>query len=157
MPGPGPGLAPGSVQQVPQALVQVQVQTVEEAATTAWRLARCRGDECRQSARLGVLERDGRLCDAVIPDAEPDVRLVAVIARDAKRSSRVARVGAEELDELAALQCGTPRAEAVARFDRPPTATAGGHHPEPMPAGPPWQSRDPQTRRGGSRRPARLP
>src|SRR3954451_16617389 len=87
-----------------------------------------RRQKAGESLRLLLVQRHRRLRDAVgAPDAEADVRLLRQVARDAERLPPVARVSAEELDELAALGRSAPGTEAVGRLD-PSAALATDAH-----------------------------
>ena len=66
--------------------------------------------------------------DAVrVPDAEADVRLLRQVARDAQGLAGIAWVRSKELDQLASLRRGAPRAEAVCRLELPSALPANAH------------------------------
>ena len=89
---------------------------VEEIAERVSRLGRRVEEEPAEPLGLVVLEGDRCVHPRVVPDAESDVPLVEVVvevARDAKRLVRLLEVRrTKELDELQALRCGAPGAEA---------------------------------------------
>src|SRR6266542_2971120 len=62
------------------------------------------------------------------PDAEADVRVLRQVARHPERPALVARVGAEELDQLAPLRRRAPGTKAVRRLQLP---SALGTHAHP--------------------------
>ena len=101
------------------------------------------------------VERDGRLRDAVVPDAEAHLRLLAEVARHAQRTTRAVRMRPEELDGLATLGDTAQGTEAEPRFELLPTGRAGQHAAELMPSDRPFRSSG--RRRAGSRPPAPRP
>jgi hypothetical protein len=55
------------------------------------------------------------------------MRLVRQVPGDAQRFALVARMGSEELDELAPLRCSTPGTEAKRRRQLPTALGANAH------------------------------
>src|SRR5439155_13849400 len=89
--------------------------------------------EGAKPGRLVLLQRKSRLRDALCaPDAEADVRLLGQVAGDPERLALVARVGAEELDQLAPLWRRAPGAEAIRLIQLAAALRADAHLPPPL-------------------------
>jgi hypothetical protein len=77
---------------------------------------------------LELVDRDGTFdATGLIPDAEPDVRILVEVARDAQRLPLVAPMRREELDELAAQRRSAPGTEAEPLLDAASALGAGLH------------------------------
>src|SRR5207302_10407000 len=77
-----------------------------------------RPEEARETTRLRLLNGDGALHPAgLIPHAEPHLRILVEVTRDAQCLPRVTRMGGEELDELASQRRGAPWAVAKPLLD----------------------------------------
>ena len=82
----------------------------------------------REPCGLELVDGDRRLrAAALVPDAEPHLRVLVDVTRHAQHLSGVSWVRAEELDVLSPQRRGAPRTEAETLLDLAPALSAGVH------------------------------